>query len=62
MMSSASGKVSDRVFYGRILAPVLDLSNFYDDERDVALLILRSAWPKALPMVQEKNNQRYHGG
>ena len=61
LMSSASGKNSDRVFYGRILGSDIVLSNYWDDRHDVSILILRSAWPKALTMVQE-GIATYHGG
>ena len=61
LMSSASGKTSDKAFYGRIFGDDIILSNYYDDRHDVALLLLRSAWPNALPMVQE-GIAAYHGG
>lgn len=61
MMNSASGKVSDRTFYGRTFGSGIVLSNYWDDRRDVALLLLRSAWPKALTMIQE-GVAAYHGG
>ena len=61
LMSSASGKTSDRAFYGRTFDSDIILSNYWDDRRDVALLLLRSAWPKALPMIQE-GVAAYHGG
>ncbi len=61
LMSSASGKTSDRTFYGRTFGSDIVLSNYFDDKRDVALLLLRSVWPKALPMIQE-GIAAYHGG
>ena len=61
LMSSVSGKTSDRVFYGRTFGSDIVLSNYFDDKHDVALLLLRSAWPKALPMIQE-GIAAYHGG
>ena len=61
LMNSASGKVSDRVFYGRIFGSDIVLSNYFDDRRDVALLLLRSEWPKALPIIQD-GVATYHGG
>jgi len=61
LMSSVSGKTSDRAFYGRTFGSDTVLSNYWDDRRDVALLLLRSAWPKALPMIQE-GVAAYHGG
>ena len=61
MMSSASGKTSGRAFYGRTFGSDIVLSNYWDDRRDVALLLLRSVWPKALPMIQE-GIAEYHGG
>ena len=53
LMSSVSGKTSDRAFYGRTFGSDTVLSNYWDGRHDVALLLLRSAWPKALPMIQE---------
>lgn len=61
LMASVSGKVSDRVFYGRTFGKDIILSNYFDDKRDVALLTLRSAWPKALTIMQE-GVATYHGG
>ncbi len=61
LMSSVSGKTSDRAFYGRTFGSDTVLSNYWDDRRDAALLLLRSAWPKALPMIQE-GVAAYHGG
>lgn len=61
LMNSASGKVSDRVFYGRFFGSDIVLSNYFDDKRDVALLLLRSEWPKALPIIQD-GVATYHGG
>ena len=61
LMSSVSGKTSDRAFYGRTFGSDTVLSNYWDDRRDVAILLLRSAWPKALPMIQE-GVAAYHGG
>ena len=61
LMSSVSGKTSDRAFYGRTFGSGTVLSNYWDDRRDAALLLLRSAWPKALPMIQE-GVAAYHGG
>ncbi len=61
LMSSASGKTSDRVFYGRIFGSDIVLSNYFDDKHDVALLLIKSSWPKALPMIQE-GIAAYHGG
>ncbi len=61
LMSSASGKTSDRAFYGKTFGSDIVLSNYFDDKHDVALLILRSVWPKALPMIQE-GIAAYHGG
>ena len=61
LMSSASGKTSDRAFYGRIFGTDTILSNYWDDKHEAALLLLRSAWPKALPMIQE-GIAAYHGG
>lgn len=61
LMSSASGKTSDRAFYGRTFGSDIVLSNYFDDKHDVALLLLRSSWPKALPMIQE-GIAAYHGG
>ena len=61
LMSSASGKTSDRTFYGRTFGSDIVMSNYWDDRHDVALLLLRSAWPKALPMIQE-GVAAYHGG
>ena len=61
LMNSASGKISDRVFYGRTFGGDIVLSNYFDDRRDVALLLLRSEWPKALPIIQD-GVATYHGG
>ena len=61
LMNSTAGRVSDRVFYGRTFGSDIVLSNYYDDRRDVALLLLRSQWPKALPIIQE-GVATYHGG
>ncbi len=61
LMNSASGKVSDRAFYGRIFGKDIVLSNYFDDRRDVALLLLRSEWPKALPIIQD-GVATYYGG
>lgn len=61
LMNSASGKVSDRVFYGRTFGDDIVLSNYFDDKRDVALLLLRSEWPEALPIIQD-GVATYHGG
>lgn len=61
LMSSASGKSSDKAFYGNVFGDDIILSNYYDDRHDVALLLLRSAWPKSLPIVQE-GIAAYHGG
>ncbi len=61
LMSSASGKNSDRAFYGRVFGSDIVLSNYWDDRRDVALLLIKSSWPQALPMVQE-GIATYHGG
>ena len=61
LMSSVSGKTSDRSFYGRTFGSGTVLSNYWDDRRDVAIQLLRSAWPKALPMIQE-GVAAYHGG
>ncbi len=61
LMSSVSGKTSDRVFYGRTFGSGTVMSNYWDDRHDVALLLLRSAWPKSLPMIQE-GIAAYHGG
>lgn len=61
LMNSASGKFSDRVFYGRIFGSDIVLSNYFDDKRDVALLLLRSEWPEALPIIQD-GVATYHGG
>ena len=60
-MSSASGKNSDRAFYGRTFGSDIVLSNYWDDRHDVALLLIKSSWPKALPMIQE-GVAAYHGG
>lgn len=46
-------KNSDRAFYGRTFGSDIVLSNYWDDRHDVALLLIKSSWPKALPMVQE---------
>lgn len=61
LMSSASGKNSDRAFYGRTFGSDIVLSNYWDDRHDVALLLIKSSWPKALPMIQE-GIAAYHGG
>lgn len=61
LMSSAFGKTSDRSFYGRTFGSDIVLSNYFDDKHDIALLLLRSAWTKALPMIQE-GIATYHGG
>lgn len=61
LMASPAGKASDRMFYGRSFGKDIVLSNYFDDRRDVALLLLRSEWPKALPIVQE-GVATYHGG
>lgn len=61
LMSSASGKNSDRAFYGRTFGSDIVLSNYWDDRHDVALLLIKSSWPKALPMVQE-GVAAYYGG
>lgn len=61
LMSSASGKNSDRAFYGRTFGSDIVLSNYWDDRHDVALLLIKSSWPKALPMIQE-GVAAYYGG
>lgn len=61
LMSSASGKNSDIAFYGRTFGSDIVLSNYWDDRHDVALLLIKSSWPKALPMVQE-GVAAYYGG
>ncbi len=61
LMSSASGKNSDRMFYGRTFGTDIVLSNYWDDRHDVALLLIKSSWPKALPMIQE-GVAAYYGG
>lgn len=61
LMSSVSGKTSDKAFYGRIFGSGTVLSNYWDDKRDVALLLLRSAWPDALQMIRE-GVAAYHCG
>lgn len=61
LMNSVMGKVSDREFYGRTFGRGTVLSNYYDDKRDIALVLLRSEWPEALSLIQE-GVATYHGG
>ena len=61
MMSSAVPKAADFKFYGRAFGSSTLVSNFYDDMRDLALLVVRSCRPEAFAMIQE-GFATFHGG
>ena len=61
MMGSAVPKAADFRFYGRAFGPSTLVSNYYDDKRDLALLVVRSCRPEAFAMIQE-GFATFHGG
>lgn len=61
LMGTVSLKSSGYGFYGRIFGTGTILSNYIDDRYDMALLMARQGFPRALPMLQE-GIAAYYGG
>lgn len=60
-MASVSVKNSNESFFGKTFGSDVLVSNYYDDIHDVARLLVRSGYPKALEMIQEGVASFYGG-
>ena len=61
LMNSMTVKPADVRFYGRLFGQSTILTNYFDDHRDLCLLIVRSQYPKAMQMLQDGFGF-FHGG
>ena len=61
LMGTVASKTSGYGFYGRTFGSRTLLSNYFDDHYDVALLLARKGFPRALPMLQA-GIAAYYGG
>lgn len=61
LMATVNAKATAPGFYGRSFGTDTVMSNYYDDRHSIGLLLVRSGFPSALPMMQE-GVASYHGG
>lgn len=61
LMATVNAKSTAPGFYGRTFGANTLLSNYFDDRHSIGLLLVRTGYPSALPMIHE-GVAAYHGG